>query len=133
MKIDPTDLRIEVRGDPRDGRWYVLQGGKALASFATREEAEAFRRPAEGPAMVRRFDADADHPLTYTHPSGAVAWLRRTRGGFRMMVAPALGKSAVGVGATAIADLSDAANELDAIVAARFGDNWTAADEWAAP
>jgi hypothetical protein len=81
--------------------------------------------------MVRRFDATADHPLTYTHPSGAVAWLRRTMfngvQGFRMMIAPALGRRAVGEGPTMIEDLSDAANHLDAIVAARFGDNWTAA------
>lgn len=88
------------------------------------------RQRAEAP-MVRRFDANAPHPLTYTHPSGAVAWLRRTtfggREGFRMMVATALGRAAVGEGPTMIEDLSDAANKLDAIVGARFGDNWTAA------
>jgi len=104
---------------------YVASDHKGHASGAlARQQAEA--------PMVRRFDADASHPLTYTHPTGAVAWLRRTtfggRKGFRMMIAPALGRAAKGEGPTVIEDLSDAANQLDAIVAARFGDNWNPAE-----
>lgn len=99
---------------------------EAAARVRERMRAEEL---AGGPALVRRFNLDATHPLTYTHRSGAVAWVRRTKingvPGFRMMIADALGMTAHGIGPTIITDLSDAANQLDALVANRFGSNWT--------
>jgi len=129
--------RIKLLPVPTGAKRGYKGAALALLKKAQRDHDWATPDPTRvaenGPLLIRRFDAGAPHPLTYRHGETMVAWLRPTRGGWRMMIATAIGRRAAGAGPTAIADLADAANHLDALVGARFGDNWHADEAAARP